>query len=109
MKVQGLSPQTDERTEDLQPTLFWKEYNWNDRHKIVGLLLLVVGPISPGNLQSLAEVIDQKYASVIDPRSSFSDRGLSHRTFDQVIDTKIWLVVGPRSLVLGNQRLLVLN
>ena len=26
MKVQGLSPQTDERTEDLQPTLFWKEY-----------------------------------------------------------------------------------
>ena len=57
----------------------------------------------------LAEVLDQKYASVIDPRSSFSDRGLSHRTFDQVIDTKIWLVVGPRSLVLGNQRLLVLN
>ena len=26
MRVQGLSPQTDERTEDLQPTLFWKEY-----------------------------------------------------------------------------------
>ena len=58
---------------------------------------------------TIAEVLDQKYASFIDPRSSFSDRGLSHRTFDQVIDTKIWLVVGPRSLVLGNQRLLVLN
>ena len=57
----------------------------------------------------IAEVIDQKYASVFDPRSSFSDRGLSHQTFDQVIDTKIWLFVGPRSLVLGNQRLLVLN
>ena len=26
MQVKGLSPQTDERTEDLQPTLFWKEY-----------------------------------------------------------------------------------
>ena len=60
-------------------------------------------------MKMIAEVIDPKYASVIDPRSSFSDRGLSHRTFDQVIDTKIWLVVGPRSLVLGNQRLLVLN
>ena len=68
--------------------------------------------ISEANMQrreTIAEVLDQKYASVIDPRSSFSDRGLSHRTFDQVIDTKIWLVVGPRSLVLGNQRLLVLN
>ena len=60
-------------------------------------------------MMSIVEVLDQKYASVVNPRSSFSDRGLSHRTFHQVIDTKIWLVVGPRSLVLGNQRLLVLN
>ena len=26
MKVQGLSPQTDERFDDLQPTLLWKQY-----------------------------------------------------------------------------------
>ena len=34
---------------------------------------------------------------VVGPRACFSDRGLSHRTFDQVIDTKFGSVVGPRS------------
>ena len=34
---------------------------------------------------------------VVDPPACFSDRGLSHRTFDQVIDTKFGSVVGPRS------------
>ena len=33
---------------------------------------------------------------VVGPRACFSDRGLSHRTFDQVIDTKFGSVVGPR-------------
>ena len=33
---------------------------------------------------------------VVGPRASFSDRGLSHQTFNQVIDTEFWLVVGPR-------------
>ena len=59
--------------------------------------------------ETIVEVIDQKNVSIVEPRSSFSDRGLSHQTFNQVIDTRIWLVVGSRSSVLGNQRLLVLN
>ena len=46
----------------------------------------------------LVEVLDIfDKMKVVGPRACFSDRGLSHRTFDQVIDTKFGSVVGPRS------------
>ena len=47
---------------------------------------------------SLVEVLDIfDKMKVVGPRACFSDIGLSHRTFDQVIDTKFGSVVGPRS------------
>ena len=51
-----------------------------------------------GNEETLVEVLDIfDKMKVVGPRACFSDRGLSHRTFDQVIDTKFGSVVGPRS------------
>ena len=48
--------------------------------------------------KSVVEVLDIfDKMKVVGPRACFSDRGLSHRTFDQVIDTKFGSVVGPRS------------
>ena len=59
--------------------------------------LLLVGECPTGAL-AIVEVLDIfDKMKVVGPRACFSDRGLSHRTFDQVIDTKFGSVVGPRS------------
>ena len=51
-----------------------------------------------GTAELLVEVLDIfDKMKVVGPRACFSDRGLSHQTFDQVIDTKFGSVVGPRS------------
>ena len=47
------------------------------------------------NIVEVLDIFDKM--KVVGPRACFSDRGLSHRTFDQVIDTKFGSVVGPRS------------
>ena len=55
-------------------------------------------PRPPIRQRSKVEVLDIfDKMKVVGPRACFSDRGLSHRTFDQVIDTKFGSVVGPRS------------